>query len=331
MSGYKISLVLCLLLIQSHGLFGSNKVTVSGDTTKQNIYYTDLSDKFILRFYTLYKSNTLNVSLEDQQATYKPNGRISLGVGFNYKFIGLGISFGMPISQSSINKYGNTQRIDIQFSLYSRRVGLDGFFQVYRGYYLANPDDFVNWDQENYPQLSDMRIMTLGFNAFYILNHDKFSYKAAYVRNQVQDISAGTITVGLFGNYDAVVTDNGFIPQSIEDTSLNNFDLKAFSAATVGVSVGYMYNFVINKWFFINLAAAPGLGYRHYRLQDLSNQYYHENKAAIHILARGAIGYDKRKWFINFTAAFNFRYYNYKSYEINLSTEQLRLTFGIRL
>ena len=330
MSGYKVILVLCLLFIQSHTIMGSNQVSVSGDTTQQKSYYTNLSDKFILRFYAPYKSNTLNVSLDDKQATYKPNGRISLGVGFNYKFIGLGISFGMPISQSSINKYGNTQRIDIQFSLYSRRVGLDGFFQVYRGYYLANPGDFVEWDQDNYPQLSDMRVVTLGFNAFYILNHEKFSYKAAFVRNQIQDISAGTITVGLFGNYDAVLTDNGFIPPSIKD-SLNNFDLKAFYATTVGVSVGYMYNFVINKWFFINLAAVPGIGYRHYKLQDLSNQYQTENKAAIHIMARGAIGYDKRKWFINFTAVFNFRNYQYKSYEINLSTEQLRLSFGIRL
>jgi hypothetical protein len=300
------------------------------DTLQTENYFTNLNNQFILRFYTLFKANNVNVSKSDNTLRYRPNGTFSIGVGFNYKFLGLGFSYGIPTTKSSNENKGKTQRIDLQLSLVSKAFGGEAFLQAYRGYYISNPGDFMEWNVEKFPQLPDMQVVTLGINAFYLVNNKKYSYRAAFVGNQVQNKSAGSISAGLFGTFDQVRTDNGFIPPDLRDSVSEDFDLKSFEALTIGVSAGYMYTFVLKKGVFISLAAVPGLGYRGYKVVSIYGEEKTDNKLAFHLLGRIAIGYIRSRYFLNFNTLFNVRNYNYDSYEISLSTEQLRLTFGIR-
>ena len=320
-----------ILCFNMHYLQCQNKIENDEPNDSTRIaYYTNLNNQFILRFYGLYKTNNVNLSNNEKTIRYRPNGVFSFGVGFNYKFLGLGISYGAPFSQESKTKKGNTQRLDIQASIISKAIGLDGFLQIYKGYYISNPSDFTEWDNENYPQLPDMRVITLAVNAFYIFNNNKYSYRAAFIGNQVQYKSAGSITAGVFGTFDQVKTDNGFIPTDFSDSINNEFDLKSFETFTIGLSAGYMYTFVFGKGFFLSLGAVPGIGYRHYTLVTLDNTESNKDQIAIQLLGRIGLGFTKNRYFINFNTLFNVRNYTYKSYELSMSTEQLRLTFGIR-
>lgn len=202
--------------------------------------------------------------------------------------------------------------------------------QAYKGYYISNPGDFINWNEKYYPQLPDMRVLTLGISAFYMFNSNKFSYRAAFKGNQIQKKSAGSITAGLFGVFDKIRTDNGFVPKELVDSTDIVFDLKSFQAFTVGVNVGYMYTFVIKKGFFISLAGAPGIGYRHYQLADINNNKNAINQLALQLAGKIAIGYNWKRYMVNFNTNFNLRNYNYKSYELSMLTEQLKLTFAVR-
>ncbi|PLW96413.1 MAG: hypothetical protein C0591_08800 [Marinilabiliales bacterium] len=322
--------ILCFFSLVLHaqvdiGMDYSNDTATINDT-----YFTDLNNQFILRFYGLYKTNNVNLVNANETLKYRPNGIYSIGIGFNYKFLGLGISYGAPLSETSKSKKGNTQRLDIQGSMISTSIGLDGFLQIYKGYYLSNPGDFTEWENENYPQLPDMDVVTLGVNAFYIFNKSKFSYRAAFIGNQVQNRSAGSITAGLFGTFDQVKTDNGFVPADIIDSIQTDFDLKSFEAFTVGLSAGYLYTFVFGKGFYLSLAAIPGIGYRHFKVVALDNSQSNKDQFAVQLLGRIALGYTIKRFYINFNTLFNLRNYNYKSYELELSSEQIRLTLGLR-
>lgn len=325
-------LIFSSLLIQMIEVKGNG--TGISDTKKDTIvsedHYTNLNNQFILRFFGLYKSNIVDIQSKDKTARFRPNGTFSMGVGFNYKFLSLGFSYGVPKSKTNNEKYGTTQRLDAQFSIFSKAFGLDGFLQAYKGYYLSNPGDFGEWDKDKFPQLPDMRVLTLGINAFYLLNNKKFSYRAAFVGNQVQNKSAGSIAVGLFGTLDQLKTDNGFLPPEMEDSTGIKFDLKSFEALTIGISAGYMYTFVLGKGFFISLAAVPGVGYRWYKIKDVGDNIKNVNQIAFHLLGRIAIGYNRGRYFLNFNSIFNVRKYKYDPYELSMSTEQLKLTFGIR-
>lgn len=302
------------------------------DTTTINSYYQNLNNQLILRFYILQKSNSVDLSRDNESLRYRPNGTFSLGLGFNYKWLGLGVSIGIPTSVEQNQKYGRTKRFDLQVNLYSKRIGADAHIQNYKGYYLANPDKFTDWEEDYYPQLPDMNVSTLGASVYYIFNSDRFSYRAAFVGNQVQRRSAGSAVTGLFFSQDEVYTDSGFIPKEIGDTTWTGYDLKSFKATTFGINAGYMYTFVIGqKGFFISLAAVPGIGYREYLIKVIPDSTEIKELVAMHLLGRIAIGYTRSNYFFNLSAGFNLRNYEYKSYSMSLSTDQLRFTFAWRI
>ena len=295
-----------------------------------SLYFADYSDLLALRIYTNTKWNSLDIIKENQRLSLVPNSSTSLGVGFNYKDYGLALAFGLPKSESSNTNYGKTKRLDLQMNMYKPKFGFDGFAQFYKGYYNSNPDDFVEWENDVYPQIPEMKVLSVGLNAFYIFNSERFSYKAAFVRNQVQLKSAGSFTSGIFGHYDAANTDNGFIPKDFPDSITNNFDLKAFNTLAIGVTVGYLYTWVISKHFFINIGATPGFGNQRIELETLDGQKSVQNSPAAQFAARGAIGYDSRFFYIGITGMIIWRNFQYKGYDLDLSTEQFKVFIGKR-
>ena len=144
-----ISVLLAVWISQIH-----SQDEMPEDSSPQ--YIEDLSQLFNLRVYTLTKLNTLEIIHPPDRIVLRPNGNTNFGVGFNYKRLGLAVAVGRPLSQSSIEKYGLTNRLDMQVSLYGKRIGLDGFIQWYHSYYMANPSDYVNWDKPYYPQENDL-------------------------------------------------------------------------------------------------------------------------------------------------------------------------------
>lgn len=321
-------LILCPILINAQS---EAKEQIEIDSSSSQVYYNNLNNQFILRFFLAHKANGVEISKGGKSLRYRPNGTMSLGVGFNYKFLGLAISVGLPTTQDQTYKYGKTQRLDLQVSIYSKAIGADAHIQSYKGYYLANPSDFNQWNEDYYPQLTDMQVSTIGANLFYIFNNDKFSYKAPFIGNQVQKKSAGSAVTGLFFILDEVKTDSGFIPKEIVDTTWNSYDIKSFKATTFGITAGYLYTFVIGKkGFFISLAGVPGIGYRKYAVVDINNNEGSEQLLALHLMSRIALGYTRSNLFVNLTSAFNLRNYEYNSYNMGISTEQIRLTFGLR-
>lgn len=313
-------------------LFINFSIRLIAQDQNDSTYYSKYQEKLLLRLYTVTKFNTLsivNAETESRLDLY-PNGQTNLGFGFNYKGFGMGIALGLPKTRGSQEKYGQTQRFDIQGSIYGNKIGGDGFFQVYQGYYNANPDDFVEWNSENFPQIPSMRILSVGIVGFYFFNNEKFSYRAAFVRDQIQNKSAGSFTLGLFSNYDDSETESGFIPTEFPDSIRSRVDLKAFQSFAIGVSAGYAHSFVMEK-FFINLAAIPGFGYQRIQTTALSDgSVVIENQPAGQILLRTSLGYEHPKFFLGLFGSVNFRNLELDPYDFQLSTGQFRFMAGKR-
>ena len=295
-----------------------------------NQYFEDLTDLLILRLYTLTKYNSLEIINPNGRMIMRPNGNTNLGVGFNYKGLGLGVAFGRPLSQSSIDKYGLTNRFDMQVSMYGKHIGMDGFIQWYQGYYMANPSDFIEWDKPNYPQVRDLEIFSIGGNGFYIFNRKKFSYKAAYLRNEIQKRSAGSLSTGIFFYHDMVRSENGLLPAEMPDSIRSDFDLKEFDATSIGVSLGYQHTFVIRGNFFINFQLTPGIGFRRLAARTLDGGSGIVNEAAWQVLGRTALGYEFKHFYAGAMTSIILRSFEYKGYKVDLGTEQFRITVGKR-
>lgn len=299
-----------------------------GDSIQE--YYSDKSDLLALKAYLLLKINTIEIINNNNRLILVPNSPLAIGVGFNYKGIGLALGIGLPHSAKNLHKYGNTTRFDVQMSIYSRLIGGDGYLQLYRGYYNANPENFIPWDKDFFPKIPDMRTISFGANIYYVLNHKKFSNKAAYSRTQIQQKSAGSVALGYFLNYDEVDSPNGFIPAEFPDTIGNDFNVKSFRYFATGLSVGYMYTWVISKSFFLNGSLIPGFGYKYIRLTDGEGESGVERHPHAQLLIRGAFGYENKHFYAGLTGMTLIRNIKYKEYEINLATEQVRFFIGKR-
>jgi hypothetical protein len=89
-------------------------------TEPDSIYIENLSDKLLLKGFTLNKSTSLKIKNTKTNNTLEiqPNGKTNMGVAFNYKWLGFGIGFGIPFINKDNDIYGKTKRFDFQANAY---------------------------------------------------------------------------------------------------------------------------------------------------------------------------------------------------------------------
>jgi len=270
------------------------------DSTIENIYYTDLTEKLLVKFTNSFKFTKLDITNTNTKQAVKlsPATTLDLGLAVHHKWLGLGAALSLPSGAQSDSIKGKTSKFDFQLSIYTKRVVIDALYQRYTGFHVANPGAFTNWDSTAIlPQLPNMKNSAIGASAYYIFNHKRFSYRAAYVRNAVQNRSAGSILAGPFFNMDKASTDDGFIPKNLPTEVQDTFDIGFFRSTSYGLAVGYTYSVVVMKKMFTNFSIVPGLG-----IKDLETSFNGVPRAskkglAARVTYRFSMGYEHR-WFL---------------------------------
>jgi hypothetical protein len=282
-------------------------------TTKENPYYTSHTDKFLLKFMNAFKYTKLDVKNTNDQKSLKlqPAGNLDLGLAFNYKWLGFGFTVGLPSSEEADLTKGKTKRFDMQLSIYSKWVVVDAFYQKYRGFHLTNAADFrVEEDSTSslgvnnfansaiLPQLPNMNSFSFGASAYYILNHKRLSYRAAYVRNETQNRSAGSLLFGPFLSIDGASTKNGFVPDILPSTVKDSFDISFYRSTTYGLALGYTYSVVIAKKVFMNFSMIPGIGIKDIKTELNGIERASKKGATVRFAYRFAAGYEHKSFLI---------------------------------
>lgn len=325
---FKWIFILCIL--QSGYVSSAQNPEGSKLKSDSNIYYTEYPKKLTLQLFTQSKTNRLAVISPEQNLKLYPNGTTNIGIGATYHGIGLSLGFGLPKTDKSIAKFGKTTSYDLQVSAYAKRFGFDGFIQSYKGYYNANPDDFIDWNQNYFPLVPDLHITSIGASGFYIFNHKKFSYKAAYKHTAVQHKSAGSFVLGVYGYLDKVNSDNGIVPSEFPDSVRTSINIKGFTTLSTGISYGYIHTFIFAKKILFNIAALPGIGFQGINLTTLDGENSISNKFAGQVQGRAALGYEHKSFYLGIIGNATLRTLYFRDYKIDLSTEQLRIFIGKR-
>jgi len=322
-----------LLIILSPNLFSQVETELLKNSVKYDTTCIEnVSDKLAIRIYNIWKNTSLKLTelKTDRYLLIKPNGSTNIGIGFNYKWLGLGVAFGMPFINNDDSIYGKTKRFDFQLNLYGRTMGADIYFQRYKGFYISNPDMLVSWDKKEYPILHDMQIIAAGASVYYFFNNKKFSYRAAFVRNEIQKKGQGSMILGVYYGFNSAFDNTGFLSTELKDSLNTLFDIYSFNSNNFGISFGYTYTFVIAKHFFINLSLVPGVGGVKTRIKTSNKIYNLEPHIAVRYIARFALGYEHKNFYLGFTAYSTGSSYQYKYIKIEPSTGNVKLFFGKR-
>jgi hypothetical protein len=259
-------------------------------------YIASYRDVFTLRLLTSDKKNSFNVTEEKDGNTieYEPNSTLNLGFGFTYKWLGLNLAFNFPFINNDDEIYGETSRLDIQTSIFTRKYVVDLFFQYYDGYYVANPTLIdPSWLKgDPYPIRGDITSTSLGGSLNYVFKHNKFSYRAAFNFNERQKKSAGSFTVGGGVFIYGLNADSSLVPNELFPDSVLAIDIRGIRINSLYGLGGYAHTFVIRNWYFtLALGLGPGLSSTKTRL---SNDDFKKVRSRFSVITefRGSVGYN---------------------------------------
>jgi hypothetical protein len=258
------------LLISISGI--SKDVSDSTIQELQTPFYISLSDSLTLRFLVVNKFNSFEIRdrSTDKDVDFAPNSDLKLGVGFNYKKIGLNILVNLPGVSVGKSK-GESTYFDFNLTSYGRKFGFDIAYNKYNGYYWSNPKQIIVGYKDShldYPQRPDISTGILAVSGYFNVNHKKFSYLSSFSQNERQLVSAGSPIIGAYANvFGLSSTDSLTVLPEVaipEDDPELYFDedlhFKSIQTRNIGVSGGYIYSFIIQQNFFITLSLQLGMG-----------------------------------------------------------------------
>ncbi|WP_212002797.1 DUF4421 domain-containing protein [Chitinophaga sp. HK235] len=232
---------------------------------------------------------------------YRPNTPSNIGVGVNYRFIGINLGFNFPFVNRRNDKYGNTRFIDLQSHIYLRKLVVDFYGQKYKGFYISNPEKIFEKEyslQNPYPQRPDIKNLGLGMNVQYIFNDKRFSYRAPNLQNEYQKKSAGSFIVGGEFYLAKIQGDSSLIPTNFTDTTfLRNEHYYKTLVATLAANIGYAHTFVFKKHFFLSLSVTTGLGAAKTSLHYDSGDVSHSVGLLFSNTVRASLGYNSSRYF----------------------------------
>ncbi len=328
----RLGIILVLLLCFSVPTFSQDLQKDDKIVDIDTARITDLSNNLSLWLYGINKIYNFSIVNKEsgQMLDFRPNSATKMGLGFNYKWLGLGVAFNIPWAKNDDDIYGHTQRIDLQINIFARSFGFDMSAQYYKGYYIANPNDYMNWDKKQYPLLEDLITLSTELSGYYFTNHKKFSYRAAFVRNEIQKKSAGSFIIGGYLRSDISTSPGGYIPDEFPDEYKDTFDISGFSSVNIGITAGYTYTLVFLKNFFINMSLVPGIGYKRSVMYDNNNELYRNDGASMRLVGRIALGYEHPEFFLGITSISTSNSISYDNVIASSSNSKFRFFVGKR-
>lgn len=225
--------------------------------------------------YTVMMQNTYTYEMYKLQSKsgqyfrFAPKPAIKLGPYLGWRWIFLGYQVDMGRLGSTGMK--NT-RTELNLSLYSSVIGIDIFFRntgsSYRiqNSYLGKGIDTSALDGVSF---SGINVGIKGFNLYYIFNHEKFSYPAAFSQSTRQKKSCGSALLGIGYTENSLSLDYSSLQNLVKDYT-KPYTVKLDSGlmfervkyTDLSVSGGYAYNFVLSKNFLLAASLSLALGYK---------------------------------------------------------------------
>ena len=289
-----------------------------------------------------YEQYTLS-SKDGQRISFSPDPTFRLGPYFGWRWVFLGYTIDLKHINGS-SKHTNKKEFDL--SLYSSMLGIDLFWrQTGNDYHVQNmtlSDSFDASALKKAP-FDGLKSSIKGFNLYYIFNHRKFSYPAAYSQSTVQRRSAGSMLLGI--GYTRHTLDVNFEKLSAlvdeklgkkEDGTSRIDSCLSFTKVRytdVSVSCGYAYNWVFAKNWLFNASVSVGVAYNqsksdtdHTRLDLRDFSFKNFNFDGI---GRFGVVWNNTKWYAGASTIIHSYNYKKEQFSTNNSFGSLNIYVGV--
>ena len=259
--------------------------------------------------------------------TFAPNISLRVGPYFGWRWIFIGYTIDVTHLHDEVN-----DRTDFNLSLYSNKVGLDLYYrQTGDGYFIRRADFGSDFDDKPLRNVEFGGITTSnkGFNAYYIFNHRRFSYPAAFSQSTVQRRSAGSPLIGLGYSNQRVSVDWRALDQLIEEKTGSPVIADRYDSTLVNttfhyddffLTAGYAYNWVFARNWLMDISLSGCLSYKRTR-SNVEQKWYSFRDFTVKDINvdasfRFAVVYNNMKWYYGMsivTHGFQYRRDNFSA------------------
>ena len=257
-----------------------------------------------------------DLSANGQSLRFAPNLSYKLGPYIGWSFIFLGWAWDVStIFGSSSDK----QRQEFSLNVYSSLIGGDIYFRKnqnsFRLYQLDGFSDELNAFDE---KVNGFSVDIQGINLYYIFNHRRFSYPAAYSQSTQQKHSAGSFIAGASYSSHKLHLSTEKLPTEIQEaltgSSLNFNDIYYKDYA---LQFGYTYNWVFAKNCLANISFSPAVAYKQSHLKsDEEESMPIRRKINLDFIGRAAIVWNTGRLYAG--ASWVYNNFDYRTKDVTL-------------
>lgn len=284
----------------------------------------------------LQNTNTLESytlsNKQGQEVVFAPRPSFKVGPYVGWRWLVLGYTIDFTHLNDGHNKRG------FDFSLYSNQVGFDIFFRNSGNDYQIRSmtlGDGIDTRPMKNVSFDGLESSIRGINIYYIVNHKRFSYPAAFSQSTRQLISQGSPLAGIGYTRHSLKINADRLGELVKDRLGSQVEMMQLGDSTLhganihytdfSLSGGYGYNWVFApKWLFAaSLSVAVGYKKSTGDLQRESSLLRDFSFRNFNLDGVGRVGivWNNSRWYAGASAIFHT--YNYEKSQFSTNT-----TFG---
>lgn len=283
------------------------------------------------QFYQVLTMSAKTGSGEYQRLSFAPQPTFKVGpyIGWRWIFLGYTVDISRPAKAGKATAFN--------FSVYSSKLGADFvYIRNKNNFTIRRTKGFEGIDTHAYrgDNFAGLSVYTISGNVYYVFNHRKFSYPAAYNQSTVQKCSAGSLIMGFRYDHQHMNFDYTKLPSALIDTiggkMLLSDELKFtdLSYQDFCLSAGYAYNWVFARNCLFAVSATPALGFRKEKGERQKSEKIIENAigyVAFDFIGRAGLVWNTKKCFAGMS--FVTHVYGYHRRHLNISNAVYYLNF----
>jgi len=264
-----------------------------------------------------------------QRITIAPNMSYKLGAYFGWKWIFLGWS--INLKDLIGNDKSSKKKTEFGLSLYSSMIGGDIYFRKSGSDFkirstsgIFDTNEAPSYDKD----IDGFSVDIKGVNAYWVFNHKKFSYPAAYSQSSNQRKSAGSFIAGFSYSQHKIYFDDTKLPAPILAKLSDALKFNEINYSDYSLNFGYAYNWVFAKNCLANISVAPAIAYKKSKFNSEEKNYPTLKDMNLDLISRLGIVYNDSKYFVGASLVMHTYDYRSNNFYLNNSFGTIRIYAG---
>lgn len=294
---------------------------------------------FTVMLQTTYTYDIYSIkSANGQEFTMAPDvtGKIGPYVGWRWFF--LGYTFDLK----HLSPFNKSKKQEVEFSIYSSKIGVDLFYRRTGSDYKIRDvhlgEDIQGSALQDVP-FDGIDVGITGASVYYIFNHRRFSYPAAFAQSTCQKRSCGSWMAGLGFLKNSISIDHEKL-QSVVNSALrqevpidSGLMIDNLQYYDINATIGYGYNWVFAKNWLLSASASLAVAYKQSkgeteRAETFAGLNFNFDDINLDGIFRMGMVYNNTKWYAGWSGIMHSYNYRKTRFETNNTFGNINVYLG---